>query len=228
MPGHSLAIITSFESNVTSISIANPSSNQTFQNCSVIQQIFSPYFEKTGQVSTQEPLNVTLKTLDSIPPHFLLDFDAPTVPESLKNSFLNSSGMAVDLNQNSNHVLHPISFSEYAHRIGSRSWVILECNKPHESVAFPRVTIDGGLDAVYYKGGDTVHIRGIVGFPSVIVDAYGPTPYSTFVFKSIQTNSGGSFNFSFVLPSDVGKGTGWNIQVQMPDNSSDGFRLGIG
>jgi hypothetical protein len=229
LPGHSLGILTGFgKINVTSVSIANPSSNQTFQNCSVIQQIFSPYFEKTGQVSSS-PLNVTLKTLDSIPPHFLLDFDAPTVPRILHDSFYNSSEMAVDLNQNSNHPLHTITFSEYADRIASRSWFLLECSKPHESIAFPYVTIDGGANAIYYRGGETVHINGIVGFPNVIINASGPPPYSTFIFdKKIQTGAGGSFNYSFMLPSGVEKGTGWNILVQMPNGASDWFGLRIG
>jgi hypothetical protein len=244
-PGHSLYALTSFGAGdgKVSITVANPTNNHTFENCRVIQEIIRPvayerFIQQTyGNNGTDDRhrsdnilsqgLNVTLKEYEHVPPHFVDNFERPIVPSNLManastkdNTTLIATATVVNNNSISSAVP---AVSQYADAIGQSSWYIFECTKPYEAVAFPWITIGG--DRVYSPG-DTVHVRGIVGFSEVTIHIRNGN--DVFLEKRIQTirEGGGIFDYSITIPSDAKEGS-WSVEVETPDGATLGFQFGV-
>lgn len=249
-PGHSLYIETSFgtgDGNV-SVSIANPTNDHAFQDCKVIQEIIRPisygHFQREQQTNIDgksadsgyisgdvlpQVLNVTLKEYGHVPPHFVDNFERPILPSNLmvnastkENTTLAAAGTVVNNTSISSSAVPAVS--QYADAIGQSSWYIFECKKPYEAVAFPWITIGGDR---MYGPGDTIHVRGIVGFSEVTIHVRNGNN-DVFLEKRIQTvrEGGGIFDYPITIPSDAKEGS-WSIEVETPDGAALGFQFGV-
>jgi hypothetical protein len=239
-PGHSLYIETSFgtgDGNV-SVSIANPTNDHAFQDCKVTQEIIRPisyeHFQQEQQANVDgksadsgyisgdilpQVLNVTLKEYDRIPPHFVDYFETPIVPSSLlPSSSLTKENTTADTTDviatNNTDATAASITTQYADVIGQSSWYIFECKKPYEAVAFPWITIGGNR---VYNPGDTVHVKGIVGFSEVTIHVRNGN--DLFLEKRIQTirEGGGIFDYAISIPPDAKKT--WDVEVETPDSA---------
>jgi hypothetical protein len=221
LPGHSLFIVSSVvsPSNTMGVTVANPTSSNEFSDCSLIQEIAYPFYEMDRRTGPDiESLNVTLHQYDTLSPHFLDQLEFPLVPDVLEKGFNEQHG---ELDEGA------MNFTEYADKIASRSWLILQCSKPSESIAFPHATIGGGTNAVQYHGGDTIRVRGIVGYSHVGIRVTGFEGSDLFVVNErLETGKGGVVDTSFTIPSETRKGT-YTVWIDLPNDESMGFDFRI-
>jgi hypothetical protein len=229
------------------MTVANPTNSHTFEDCRVIQEIIRPMaYERfiqqihgnsstddryrSGDVVLPQVLNVTLKEYEHVPPHFVDNFERPIVPSNLvasvstkENTTLIAAGTVVNNTSSISPSAVP-AVSQYADVIGQSSWYIFECKKPYEAVAFPGITIGGYR---VYGPGDTIHVRGIVGFSEVTIHLRNGNN-DVILEKRVQTvrDGGGIFDYPITIPSDAKAGS-WSIEVETSDSATWGFRFGV-
>lgn len=92
----------------------------------------------------------------------------------------------------------------------AREWLVLECRNPHELATNPMII----TTKREYSTGETVTLKGMIGYPHVTVRVLDPER-TTYLESKLATDNG-FLMFSFLIPDDAKEGV-WTVEAGSSD-----------